>query len=144
MGQAVKLRLVVEGLEMAGSMESVYLDAARGDLIYLSEDILSEVIAGTADEDLPDWEKEPVAQARRILEGETAEVYVLPSQYDLNEFEIMEAFCGTVAEEKDAVALYGTVGGRGTFGRFKDCLRRLGLEKRWYAYRQEAFKEKAK
>ena len=64
----------------------------------------------------------------------------LPDQYEIHEYEIMEAF----AEEKESKRLLRALQGRGAFRRFKDCCMDLGLDEEYYAFRHEALKQIAK
>lgn len=68
----------------------------------------------------------------------------LPSKFELNEYGIMERFCATVADETLAADLLDTIGGRGTFGRFKSMLHRHHLQDDWYRFRDEALREIAR
>jgi hypothetical protein len=66
----------------------------------------------------------------------------LPTQEDLRDYDIMEAFVDTLsgaAQECLAIA----ISGRGAFRRFKDEVRRLGLEAQWYAWHDDAYRRKA-
>ncbi len=66
----------------------------------------------------------------------------LPTQEDLRDYDIMEAFVDTLsgaAQERLAIA----ISGRGAFRRFKDEVRRLGLEAQWYAWHDDAYRRKA-
>jgi len=64
----------------------------------------------------------------------------LPDKFVINEYEIMENFCGSVQNKRISDALYSAIRGRGAFRRFKDTIIRFGVEKDWYRFREEAFR----
>ena len=69
--------------------------------------------------------------------------YRLPEQRDIHEYRVMEDFISSlpagVARDRLSTAIHG----KGTFRRFKDSVIRLGLEQRWYQWRDEAYRRKA-
>ena len=64
----------------------------------------------------------------------------LPSQDELNEYDIMEHF----AEEQHSVDLMKALRGRKPFRTFKDRAIDMGLDQAYYAFRSQAFKEIAR
>lgn len=56
---------------------------------------------------------------------------------------MMERFALSVNNEEISDSLYTAIKGRGAFRRFKDEVRRFGIEEDWYRYRDEKFKELA-
>ena len=68
--------------------------------------------------------------------------YRLPTQRELSDYDTMEAFVDNLsgpAQERLATA----ISGRGAFRRFKDEVRRLGLEEQWYSWHEDAYRRKA-
>ena len=65
----------------------------------------------------------------------------LPSKFDIDEYEIMERFCLSVSDEKISDILLGKIRGSGAFRRFKDTIYQYGIEKDWFRFRDEAYKE---
>jgi len=65
----------------------------------------------------------------------------LPGKWKINEYNIMENFCGSIRNEKISNALYYAIRGRGAFRRFKDAIIRFGIEENWYRFREEALKD---
>ena len=65
--------------------------------------------------------------------------YILPTSYDIYEYDIMEAFVriqsGTLYEK-----LAHAIQGRGAFRRFKDIVYDLGIDQQWYDYQANAYK----
>ena len=67
-----------------------------------------------------------------------------PSQYDINEYAIMERFAESVEDTRSSELLQVALNGKGAFRRFKDTLQIIGLADAWYAFRHEAFVEIAR
>jgi hypothetical protein len=65
----------------------------------------------------------------------------LPDKFELDEYRIMERFCATVGDEVLRADLLDTIGGRGTFGRWKNMLHRHKLLDQWYRFRDQAVRE---
>ena len=66
--------------------------------------------------------------------------YCLPSVRDIDEYSIMADFADTFSGDI-LVKLSSALDGRGAFRRFKDTLYRLGIEKAWYSFRDNAYKD---
>lgn len=62
----------------------------------------------------------------------------LPSQRDLNEYDIMAEFADTVKNPHQRELLVVALNGRGAFRRFKDVVNNAGIDDAWYAYRGKA------
>ena len=89
---------------------------------------------------LPEWEQENRIIAIDVVEN--FENYIeLPTQYDVNEYEIMENFCLTVSDQRKQESLLTTIKGKGAFRRFKDKIIDFDMEDQWYSYRDERFKQ---
>ncbi|MDR2870870.1 MAG: UPF0158 family protein [Deferribacteraceae bacterium] len=67
-----------------------------------------------------------------------------PEQFDLHEYSIMEDFIESRTKPREIELLSVAIRGKGAFRRFKDVLYQLEIEKEWFAYQHEAFKEIAK
>lgn len=68
-----------------------------------------------------------------------AEEYVsLPSQRDLNEYDIMTDFALTVKDPHTRELLEVALDGKGAFRRFKDVIVRAEIDEMWYEYRKKA------
>ena len=91
------------------------------------------------DDDLSDEERERLPKVREAMASE--DWLPLPSKFELNEYGIMERFCGTLADEMLSADLRDTIGGRGTFGRFKGMIHRHNLQEAWYRFRDEALRQ---
>jgi hypothetical protein len=53
----------------------------------------------------------------------------------------MESFCLSIPDEKLSELLLNQIRGSGAFRRFKDTIYRYGIEKDWFRFRADAYKE---
>ena len=120
----VKLKDVANELETVNAEAYNFLNIETGEFIYYHEDF--------SDEDID------------IEEFEDDKYIRLPSQYDIHEYKIMEEFVEQLEDVRKQNSLYRALSGRGAFRRFKDMLYEVGLEQKWYKYREQAFLEIAK
>lgn len=63
----------------------------------------------------------------------------LPSRRDIDEYGMMADF----ADRHHPSELHSAISGRGAFRRFKDAVRRMGLEQEWYQFRNAEYKRVA-
>lgn len=70
---------------------------------------------------------------------ESEEYIALPTQYDIHEYRIMEAFALEVRDPRKRDALLYALRGNGAFRRFKDALIDMNIAEAWYDYRNRAF-----
>src|SRR5580693_304605 len=92
----VKLETIIEALEFASDSTSSYLDLETGEVLTLTEEECSLADDPlSADQDLPEWQREQVELARRI--SRQGQRYVeLPDQFDINEWDCMQRFSETL------------------------------------------------
>ncbi|WP_059173122.1 UPF0158 family protein [Bacillus sp. FJAT-27445] len=140
MKQPVKLRDIIDGLDMQSEDMQVLLNIKTGEIVSLTSDEIRLAEEEEPDEDIYDWQIEARDAAIAILENE--ENYIsLPSQYDIHEYRIMERFCFSMDDERKKDALLRAISGKGAFGRFKDKIYDLGVHDDWYAYRDNELKK---
>ncbi|HBI74630.1 MAG TPA: hypothetical protein DDY59_15860 [Lachnospiraceae bacterium] len=72
------------------------------------------------------------------------EYIALPSQYEINEYGMMEEFVENLPDGRKKIELSDAIQGRGAFRRFKDTVYDLGLEQKWYKFRDEAYEQVAR
>jgi hypothetical protein len=144
MAVTVQLKDIVEALEMQFDEASSYLDLDTGKVETVSQDLLSEAEESDDGEqpDLPDWQKPEWEIAKRIVS--TDRFKSLPTKYDVHEWEIMREFADSVEPEKISEELQNAIHGAGAFRYFKETLRRRGIEKKWFEFREEALKQIAR
>ncbi|MCP4151260.1 MAG: hypothetical protein GY757_26185 [bacterium] len=138
---SVKLSALIEEIDMMPESCDSYLDKETGECYFISED---DKFAITHDDrEPPEWQKEHLEKIKPILaEDRDYDRYIsLPLKYDFHEYAVMDRFIGTLPDSEMREALWSSIRGRGAFSRFKNNLRGLNLEDRWYAYRDAALKE---
>lgn len=137
----IKLKEIIEGMDMQSDETTAYLNKQTGEVIPIMEEELRAI----EDEDeeqiqeMPDWQKENLQTAKEVLE--TDNFVALPSKYHINEYSIMEKFCLSIQDNELSNQMYSSIKGSGAFRRFKENIRRHGIEENWYKHRDEAFRE---
>jgi hypothetical protein len=140
MAMKVKLSDIVEALEFQNDETEYYLDTATGIVHLLGPD---DLYAGEEDdpiEDYPEWQRPTVEIARRLTNGEDENLIELPTQWDVNEYRIMEAFCDALPEGAARDSLCTAIHGKGAFRRFKDTAQALDVFKEWHRFRLAQFR----
>jgi len=138
MAMVVSLRDFVGEMQILSEEAHTYINKLTGELITITNDdiALSEV---DEQEDSFEWQEEIIQTTRKVLSSDD---YVgIPSKFDIDEYEIMERFCLSVPDESISDDLLGQIRGSGAFRRFKDTIYHYGIEKDWFKFRDEAYKE---
>lgn len=134
----VKIKELVAEMEMQMDEDRQYLNKETGIILTVSNEdmaIAEESEEGDDFSQYPEWQRESIQAALDIVVN--WDKYVgLPDKWEINEYHIMERFCYSVDNEKISTALYDAISGKGAFRRFKDKVRRYGIEDRWYSYRE--------
>lgn len=120
MSITIKLSNIIDELDMMSSERQSYLNIKTGDIVTISDYLGSE-------EDADNIEKNPDDFA------------LLPTQYDINEYSIMEDFFDEIDDEEIKCKLYESIRGKGAFRRFKNTIYYLNLKDQWYNFRAKAF-----
>ena len=123
----VKLRDIVEAMEMANESARSFLDLQTGEIETLFDDPLD------------DEEQEEISE--RLDEHGFVR---LPEQYDIHEYHIMEEFVEQLQNPMIQERLADAINGRGAFQRFKCGIRQYKAEQDWYDFRDAAFLEIAR
>jgi hypothetical protein len=116
----------------------VFLNRRTGEFLPVTDDDVSAADEED-DEYVPEWQRDVLPKIREALRSD--EWLSLPSKFELDEYRIMEDFCGTISNGILRGDLLDTIGGPGTFGRFKSMVHRHNLQDRWYPFRENAFRE---
>ena len=143
MGSPAKLREIVDALSIQIDEAYQYLDIETGQIVMISDEELRAVENDRDLADFPDWQQEMIRLAQQIFD-QPEKFIELPSQFEINEYRIMERFCLSVEDQAISDKLYYAIKGRGAFRRFKDQIHRYGLAEAWYQYLDEALEEIAK
>ena len=86
----VKLKDVVDAFDEGGDELSHYLDKRSGEIFLITDEEMSAAEEDEPLSDYPEWQQETILKAREILDSE--DFVQLPSQFDINEYSIMERF----------------------------------------------------
>jgi hypothetical protein len=91
-------------------------------------------------EDLPEWMQEIMPKIKQVLHSE--DYIPLPSSFDIHEYAIMKNFCQSVEDPELKQELLIGIDGRGAFRMFKELIFRHDIRDNWFAYKNEALKQK--
>lgn len=137
----VRLKEILEGMELQSDELTAYLHRPTSRVIAISDEALAsaeegpEGVAGVDELELDD--------ARGVLSG--GDDYVqLPDRFEIDEYRMMERFAAGVADPLPRAELGDALHGRGAFRRFKDAVRRHGLAAEWYGYRDRSYEDVAR
>lgn len=134
----VNLEDIIEGLEFQSNEIRSFLDLRTGEVVSITDEEFRAAEDEVPIEKFPAWQRDNIRIAGEILEEDY--FISLPSQFDINEYNIMEEFCLEIKNDNISNTLYNSIKGREAFRRFKDKIKRFGIEEEWYRYRDEAIK----
>ena len=119
--QPVKLKDIVDEMEMQIDAYRKYLNKETGEIVTVSSEELSIAEESEEDDDFsqyPDWQQDSIKSAIDVIVN--WENYIeLPDKWEINEYDIMEEFCGSIKNDGVSNALYSAIQGRGAFRRSK-------------------------
>jgi Uncharacterised protein family (UPF0158) len=143
MATVISLREVIETLEMQGENCLSYLDPDTGEIVTATEEVrrLAEEPEESQD-NLPEWQREMVRKVRAILAS--SRCLQLPDRFRIPEWSIMNEFAEAQHSNQVRQELLEAIHGAGAFRMFRSTIRRLGIEKSWYRFREEALAEIAR
>lgn len=143
MPATVRLKDIVDALEMQFDELPSFLDLDTGQVQTISRDLLSEAEEPSDEEpDVPEGDDKEWEIAKRIVS--TDRYRKLPTNFDVHEWQIMKDFAESVESESIREDFLFAIHGAGTFGHFKHNVRRHGIEQAWFAFRAEALREIAR
>ena len=114
----VKLNDVLDGLEMVNQDRNFYYNPETEEIFFTN--------IWNFDED-----------DEELLEKSI----MLPTQYHIDEYSIMEEFIETVKDIRLQNQLYISINGKGAFRRFKDTCINFDIIDDWYKFRNKKYKE---
>jgi hypothetical protein len=138
----IKLSDIIDAMQMQSETVSCYLNKKTRELVPISEEDMDAAEDDELAEDAPEGQEEGIQTARAMLD--TGNYIALPSQFDIDEYSMMERFCLSIKDQKIADSLFDTIKGRGAFRRFKDKVHEYGVEQDWYKHRDCSCLEIAK
>ena len=118
----VSLEKIIEGLEMVDNIVDCYYNPEK-DEILLSN----------------------IGEYEELTEDEIDELFgksiILPTQYEINEYKMMEDFIETIDNSEIRNNLQRLIQGKGAFRRFKDYCVEINIIQDWYDFKEQKYKE---
>lgn len=118
----VELEKIIEGLEMVDDEIDCYYNPEANE-IFLSN----------------------IGEYEDLNEDEIDELFeksiILPTQYEINEYQMIVDFIDTIKEENIKDTLNRLIQGKGAFRRFKDYCIDVNIIQNWYGYREQRYKD---
>lgn len=136
MAVIVSLREITEAIGFQPEETTAYLDPVSGEVVSVSEEDLRLAEDEEAAAAAPEWQQEEIATAREILASDR--FLSLPTAFDIHEWAIMERFAAERPDPDQAETLLQAIHGSGAFRRFKNAIRRLGIEEDWFRFMDAA------
>jgi hypothetical protein len=143
MAAKVKLTDLIEALELAADETSYYLDRETGKVHLLTDDDLRLAEDDEEQDDLPDWQREQVELARKIVADEGKRYLDLPSKFDVHDWEIMDRFSLSIEDAPTREDLHRSIRGAGAFRMFKRLLDEYDLWDAWNRFQQAELRQMA-
>ena len=135
---------------MVSDENHVYLNKLTGKIITITDDDFA--MAENADDDefevengvdlseYSDLEIDFFQEVKKVAALDD-DYLKLPSKLEIDEYEIIERFCLSIPDEKISGVFLDMIRGSGAFRRFKDLIYRYDIEKDWFKFKDEAYKE---
>jgi hypothetical protein len=137
----VKVSDIINCISFQSHNSACYLDRERGELFSISKEQLRAAMESDELGGYPEWQKEQIQLARKILADEKEEKYIaIPGKFAYHEYSTMENFCISLDDEKISKPLCQAIFGGGAFNRFNNCIHRYGIVDDWYKYRYNSMK----
>lgn len=93
----VNLSDIIDGVECQSDENFSYIDKRTNTVCLISQEAIS--VAEDGEDDYPEWMDEMVQLAKSYLEDDTNFI-ALPSQYDVDEYSMMENFTFSLNDER--------------------------------------------
>ena len=137
----VKVSDIIDCISFQAHNTACYLDRERGELFSISKEQLRAAMESDELGGYPEWQKEQIQLARKILADEKEEKYIaIPAKFVSHEYSTMENFCISLDDEKISKPLCQAIFGGGAFNRFNNNIHKYGLADDWYKYRYNSIK----
>ncbi|MCH4886567.1 hypothetical protein EZV73_03255 [Acidaminobacter sp. JC074] len=120
----MKLSIILEALEFTSETTEFYLDVSNNKTVFI--------------DDLINTQEEKDNFYQMLEEGDFVS---LPSQYEINEYKMMENFISTVKDDFIKVKLKQAISGKGAFRYFQDLVFTMGIREDWFKFKNDAYKK---
>lgn len=118
----VKLDDVVEALDFVNMEHDAYYNPLKNEIFY---------------SDIGDYTDLNEDELDELFENSIG----LPTQYEINEYSMMEEFIETIEDVKLYNQLQIAINGSGAFRRFKDTCINFDIIEAWYKFRDKKYKD---
>jgi hypothetical protein len=132
----VKIEEIIDQFDIQNDEISAYLNKKTREVCSVINEDLADAEEG---KEIGSFSGAPLDKEKEIVESE--DWIQLPSQFDVHEWEIMRRFCYTIEDESLRGELLNAIHGSGAFRMFKDVIYRHDIEKEWFSFKEEAFRE---
>ena len=122
----IQLKQVIDAIEMACDSYTEFYDRETGETVSLPD---------------PVWTGEVDEELETLLESEPDRFLRFPTKFEIHEYSIMESFVEALPAGKIHNELAQSIRGKGAFRRFKNTVRYYGIERLWYDYLENAYRE---
>lgn len=139
--KSVSLRDIVQALDLQSDELHSCLDPNTGEIITFNDEEISIVQRGNW-ESAPAWMQELLPKIKRALEDDR--ILELPDRAHIDEWRMMQDFALDEEQCHCRSELESAVHGEGAFRRFRDTIRRLGVEDKWLRYREVEYERVAR
>ena len=133
----VRIKDVVEALEMSADFAMHFLDRRTGEIVLVTDEEWKAADEDKPLSEYPEWQRETILKAREIQKSE--HFVELPDKVEIDEYEIMETFAREYKDQRTSAELLRSIKGKGAFRRFKDTISDLGLWPEWNEFRAKEF-----
>jgi len=141
MPAVISLRDIIEALDLQSDELCSYLDPDSGEIITFNEEEANYARRGNW-EKAPEWMRDFLPKIKRALEDER--MLELPDRVHIDEWRMMQDFADELDNCHCRAELSNAARGAGAFRLFRRTVQRLGIEKEWYHYREQAMERVAR
>jgi hypothetical protein len=124
----INLKDLAEQFEMVPEPQCFWFDRQTEEVIFIN----------TMD---PEEEDEELLNA---VEEDSERYIALPSQFEIHEWQMMADFVDEIDDDSLQDRFSFAIHGRGAFRNFERLTYETNMEQAWYAFKREAYKEKAR
>lgn len=144
MSAKVKLREIVDALDMQNDEHTAYVDLDNGEVYVVSNELLDEADSfdGVSPPEILEWQQGEWEAALRI--ATSGRCKGLPTKFDIHEWEFLRDFTLSVKDRRIREELENCIHGPGAFRRFKNAVWRHEMQDQWHAFRDRAIAQIAR
>ena len=139
----VKLNDIVNVMDVFMPEQLAYLDRETGEVFQLTYEDRRAAEHDEPLEEFPEWQRKDIELAIRV-QADWQRYLRLPNQWDIDELHIMGKYTSSVEDERIQNDLWKALDGREPFRRFREEVRRHGLQESWDDYRWERLQHVAR